>query len=761
MELSKSFYKKLGITGLKFNYSRNKEGLKTDIELPYGWNKWDNKAIKLHNNTHTYKNGCEQGVAFNLKNSNIVVIDTDSKEMTDFISNNDILKDAPYTITKKGRHYPIMITDKMANEDFWNKNHIGWKEGLDLIRETIWETYDRQIIGGEKIPRLSTGEIATIIGDKTQKKKKEIKKHGTSSNAKKQPQAETEITDNTDIRFDTSEYLSLLYQAFNPEKFGDFMEWLRLGNWCYIHNSFEVFHNISSKAPNYKDEEDCKKLWNSIKKNPFAVNAGWGVIRARMGNFTLWKEFRNQYSISLRDLTDTSLGNMFQKHYGADFIAIGKKIYYWNEKYWEEDNMNVHMSSYITKRLIPHLKTHIKCEEESGEMARKLDGTITMIENVSKLNNVILCATKALQRKENIFDDKLGLLFFENGVYDCINKEFREHNSQNFNDWCYDFEYDPKTETKEVETMLEQMFPNPDDLQFIRIAFTKAFMGINSKHILFLLGDRGNNGKSSLIQFIDASLGKISASFGSDILSKPIQNSKPSPELLILKDKRFLFSQEPDTTQVWNSETIKTITGGDIITSRKLYKNEPFQFVCNGLPVVGCNGIPTFSKNDKALMFQRVRIMTIPTEFVGQEEYDMRKGEANVYLADPEKNTDKWREENRHKMIGLFIKWVNMEYDKAVLYNTDNTKSALQEHLENSDEIIMLNSVCRKCDKKKNSHIKISDIYTRLESSFTKQYSLVSFVKRLKTNTMIADHYVKQYKGKRSYLRDYEFIDNL
>ena len=134
MELSKSFYKKLGITGLKFNYSRNKEGLKTDIELPYGWNKWDNKAIKLHNSTHKYKNGCEQGVAFNLKNSNIVVIDTDSKEMTDFISNNDILKDAPYTITKKGRHYPIMITDKMANEDFWNKNHIGWKEGLDLIR---------------------------------------------------------------------------------------------------------------------------------------------------------------------------------------------------------------------------------------------------------------------------------------------------------------------------------------------------------------------------------------------------------------------------------------------------------------------------------------------------------------------------------------------------------------------------------------------------------------------------------------------------
>ena len=51
---------------------------------------------------------------------------------------------------------------------------------------------------------------------------------------------------------------------------------------------------------------------------------------------------------------------------------------------------------------------------------------------------------------------------------------------------------------------------------------------------------------------------------------------------------------------------------------------------------MGCNGIPTFSKNDKALMFQRVRIMTIPTEFVGQEEYDMRKGEANVYLASPQ-----------------------------------------------------------------------------------------------------------------------------
>jgi phage/plasmid-associated DNA primase len=329
-------------------------------------------------------------------------------------------------------------------------------------------------------------------------------------------------------------------------------------------------------------------------------------------------------------------------------------------------------------------------------------------------------------------------------------------NNYNLNFFDHDFNEAIITDsrTNEIEEMWEQVFPNEDDLNFLKTAICKHLIGVMTKHIIFLKGSNGNNGKSTLLSLLVSALGTMATSFQGDILCKTITHSKPMPELAMLKDKLIVVTQEPDTEEKFNTETIKSLTGGDVLHSRRLYENDAFELTNKALLLSGCNSMPSFTKNDKALFGQRIRVIEITTEFVPPEEYADRKEEDNVYLGDSKYNEPLWRKEAEVYMLHLLIKWLKQGYAERDLKQTESMKKAKMVELEDSQELMMLNLVAEKT-KVHTDILALNEVFEDI-SKKDQVMGKREWIKALKTNVMTAGDFKERHSKKRSVLKGWK-----
>ena len=100
-------------------------------------------------------------------------------------------------------------------------------------------------------------------------------------------------------------------------------------------------------------------------------------------------------------------------------------------------------------------------------------------------------------------------------------------------------------------------------------------------------------------------------------LTEKIKGGQANSTLAKCKGIRYLLVSEPDdgsNEAEFNVEFIKMITGGDMITTRDLYKSN-FSFKPQFTPFVQCNKKPKLGKMDNGIK-RRLKIHNYPFEFV-------------------------------------------------------------------------------------------------------------------------------------------------
>ena len=263
-----------------------------------------------------------------------------------------------------------------------------------------------------------------------------------------------------------------------------------------------------------------------------------------------------------------------------------------------------------------------KAKIENNMRNSLVDSIIAKLENVSFKKNIMTEMHYLFKSLEPNFMPKLDsnpyLLGCKNGIYDLENYNFRVGDPKDYVTLStgYDYiDYEPECqEVKDIYEFLSQIIPNKKVLDYLLKILGRSLLGINDEHFYIFTGLSGANGKSTLINFLEYTLGDyLTAADVSLLTNSRALSSSASPDVIRLKGRRMVSFAEPEYGDVLKTGIIKAFSGGDSIIARELYK-APVSFKLQASMVLCCNDIPAISSIDGGTT-RRLRVIEFKSRF--------------------------------------------------------------------------------------------------------------------------------------------------
>ena len=150
--------------------------------------------------------------------------------------------------------------------------------------------------------------------------------------------------------------------------------------------------------------------------------------------------------------------------------------------------------------------------------------------------------------------------------------------------------YDPTSRCPKFEAFLEGIMPSPAVRGFLQRFFGYCLTGETFEQVFLVFYGKGANGKSQLLIAIRAAMGDYAMT--SDIktfLSDDKSNgANARPDIARLPGVRLVVASEPEQGQALDESLIKTITGGEMMVTRNLFR-DMFEFEPIFKPILSTN----------------------------------------------------------------------------------------------------------------------------------------------------------------------------
>jgi P4 family phage/plasmid primase-like protien len=237
-----------------------------------------------------------------------------------------------------------------------------------------------------------------------------------------------------------------------------------------------------------------------------------------------------------------------------------------------------------------------------------------------KANVIEECKTKFYNKEfDEMIYSRTYLICFDNGVYDLNKRRFRDGRPDDYISFTTGIDYVTyDAENQHVKSVFEfigKVFVDTDVRKYVLTLFASFFHGDMEHQHFHIWTGCGSNGKSTIIDFYENTLGDYSTPLPTSLLTKPRGNSgAASPELRVTRGKRFAHMQEPENNDHIYVGHMKEITGGDSIQCRGLYES-PITFRPQFSLVLCCNDLPTISATDGGT-WRRLRVVRFRSRFV-------------------------------------------------------------------------------------------------------------------------------------------------
>lgn len=357
------------------------------------------------------------------------------------------------------------------------------------------------------------------------------------------------------------------------------------------------------------------------------------------------------------------------------------------------------------------LSNFISEDKDASKYNKTIDRLILKLEDVSFKNKIKQQFATILYNKDSDFYNMLNsnpyLIGFNNGILDLKNKIFRQGKKSDyvtFNTKIDYMEYDSDNENvKEIYEFLQKIITNKNVLEYLLLVLGKSLEGIPDEKFYIWTGLAGANGKSTLINFIESTLGDYHYSPDISLLTEKRRGSgNASPDLFMIKGRRYLTFQEPENTDRLRTGILKQYSGGDTIIARELFKS-PIEFKSQGTMILCCNDLPEISSLDGGT-WRRVRVIKFNSRFVDQPKAP------NEFKIDPllKEKMERWKPYFMSILYHYYLKYKEQGFIKEpeeILIATDKYKQT--EDIYNSfikTKLILTNDL--------QDYIKTSDIYS-------------------------------------------------
>jgi len=277
-------------------------------------------------------------------------------------------------------------------------------------------------------------------------------------------------------------------------------------------------------------------------------------------------------------------------------------------------------------------------------------------------------------------DEDPYLVGFKNGVYDFQQNVFRKSEQLDYLTFTtgYDYtDYDEENEyIKEIYDFFQKIIPNKEVREYLLKVLGKSLVGIPEEKFYIWTGLSGANGKSTLVNLLEQTLGDYITSVDVSLLTnKRASSSNASPDIIRLKGKRMFTFQEPEHDDKLRTGILKQFTGGDTIIARELFK-APITFKLQGTMIMCCNDLPQVASIDGGT-WRRIRVIEFKSRFCENPV------KSNEFLIDS--NLKSKMKNWRPYFMSILIHWYN-KYLYEGLHEPDEVKKATNKYKVDNDK---------------------------------------------------------------------------
>jgi len=428
-----------------------------------------------------------------------------------------------------------------------------------------------------------------------------------------------------------------------------------------------------------------------------------------------------------------------------------KKWYVYDNHHWEE----------LEDDLIPLRKMILDLYRYNNDMVQVYKDETSIMRNLQKLerdlgdtsfqNNVINQCMVYYKDKEfyEKLESKSNLLCFNNGVFDLNEMKFRDGKLDDYVTIQIKYEYTQEKSDKynDILEFFKNIMPKKDNREFLQKFLGSSLLGRNSEQIFVIFTGSGANGKSILNELLELTLGSNYVPTDSTTLTSTNEKGSPSPELLDLRNARIMSCQEPSDKRKFNTETIKKITGGDIMVTRALYNGNMEKFVCKAQLIISCNDIPDLDKLDGGIR-RRLRVLEFPTKFVKtpkRSNEKKRDNKLNEKIKDWKNDMFIWLLEG----LELYRK-EGLEMTEDMLNETNlyqNEQDIFYEYANSNLEVCDKCNECKKCLNNEDcldNRISLSELW----KNFRSWHNSNNNIKESKFNKEIKEMFKDNFRKK-------------
>ena len=353
-------------------------------------------------------------------------------------------------------------------------------------------------------------------------------------------------------------------------------------------------------------------------------------------------------------------------------------FYVWLENHWSADTNRVRYNDF---KAVPRIYDYEATLEDRGYDEK-------LVEALKKRSFQLQCPVRRRHVFEMVangvmlggdWDATIGRLPVRNGIISLDDGELLPSDRGDLVRSICPVEHNSKSECPKFEAFLWEISGHSCEwMDFMQILIGYASIGEPSEHVLvYLYGKEGRNGKGTLMNLIQGVLGNMARVFPPEMLLMQRNlpsSSSASPELANLQGVRIALFSEINEGRRIDSARVKTLSGGDTITCRRLFSNTDLQIRPTHTIFLQTNYKPKAPSDDSAL-WARTVIIPFPVSFVrdpkGEHERPLKEGLQDE-LAEEAEGILQWIVEGamRYRKRGLQIpEFVRAE---TALYRQEN-----------------------------------------------------------------------------------------
>ncbi len=262
--------------------------------------------------------------------------------------------------------------------------------------------------------------------------------------------------------------------------------------------------------------------------------------------------------------------------------AINKWIKWTGQRWEEQDEPALYVAAAEALRKMADEIDLLPRSPDKGERERRnrILNWLEKSENAGKIKNAAVFLRDLLKDDYTEYDSDPFLLNCQNGTLNLTTGILKPHDkADKLMKICSVPYIESPTSTLWAETV-EQILPDPNVRHWLQKFVGSCMTGSTQEEKFIIAYGPGGRGKGTFWETIAAVLADFKTVLPIDILlTSGITDTGngPTPELAKLPGKRLVLSSESGKGRRLDEAKVKLLTGGDVITARRL-QCDPFEF---------------------------------------------------------------------------------------------------------------------------------------------------------------------------------------